>query len=106
MYDNMTLNANVNFFFFVLCRQRSKVLVAKFYDLTPGSFVIAFGAKRPFFTISDSTPKLYYLFQFFFLIMLHTWPLPKTVSAFANWSLIFLYKISLFAGVSFSSLHR
>ena len=51
--------------------------------------MIAFGAKLPFFIMLDSTLELYYLFQFFFLIMTHTWLLPKTVSAFANWSFIF-----------------
>ena len=78
-------------FSFLCCEDKiqSLSLVAKFYDLTLGGFVIAFGAKLPFFIIFYSTPKLYYLFQFFFLIMIPTRLLPKTVSAFANWSLIF-----------------
>ena len=40
--------------------------------------------KRAFFIIWDSSPKLYYLFHFFFLIMIHTWLFPKTVRAFAS----------------------
>ena len=50
----------------------------------------------------ESSPKLYYLFQCLFLVMIYTWLLPKTVSAFANWSLIF-GNISYFVqGISFS----
>ena len=81
MRDNLKLKADINFFFFVLHRHRSKV--AKFYDLTPRGFVIAFAAKWPFFIILDSTPKLYYMFQFFFLIMIHTW-LTNKPSSFCN----------------------
>ena len=88
MCSNSKLKADINFFFFFLLRrQRSKVYyncMQNKYDSTPGGFVIAIGAKIPFFIILDSTPKLYYLFQFFFLIMIHTCLLPKTVSAFAK----------------------
>ena len=72
---------------------------------------MAFRANRPFFTILNSTPKLYYLFRFFFLIMIHTMLLPKMAPAFAHGRLIF-GNISYFAqNISFpvfslSSKHR
>ena len=88
MCNNSKLKADINFFFFLLRRQTSKVYnwLQKF---TIQHFVIAFGAKLTFFIILDSTPKLHYLFHFFFLIMIHICLLPKTVSAFANWSFVF-----------------
>ena len=47
------------------------------FNTQGGGIVIAFGVKSQFFIMLDSTPKLYYLFHFFFLIMTHTWLLPK-----------------------------
>ena len=65
-------------------------MLAILYDLTLGGPAIAFGAKHPFFTNVDSTPKLYNLFHFFFLITIHTPLLSKTVPVFVNSSLIFI----------------
>ena len=66
-------------------------------------------AKRPFFTILDLTPKLCYLFHFFFLIMIHTWLHLKMVPVFVNGRLFLeifhiLYNITLFTVVLISSV--
>ena len=45
--------------------------------------------KRPVFHNLDSTPKIYDLFHLFFLIVMHTWLLPKTAPVFDNVRLIF-----------------
>ena len=42
-----------------------------------------------FFTLLDSNLKLYHIFLFFFLIMIHTLLVSKNVLAFLNGQLVF-----------------
>ena len=77
--NNLRFKGDINFFFLCYADMIPKPIISCIilWVNTRGLCYRGWG-KKPVFAILDSTPTLYYLFHFLFMIMEHTWLLPKT----------------------------